>query len=108
MAMVPEGPAQQAVFWGQSSGTGLGPMWVYQRLEHSFCAAWWAPISRVQMARNVFDRRKVGGRKAKRGAEALNGPTRLTVFRGQSSRWSLGRVWLGRMRWPAMELLEDG
>ena len=53
--MVPEGPAQQTVFWGQSAGTGLGPMWVYRRLEHGFCAAWWAPIIRMQRAMNVWD-----------------------------------------------------
>ena len=34
VAMVPEGLVRQAVFWGESFGAGLGPMWVRQWLEH--------------------------------------------------------------------------
>ena len=107
VATVLEGPARQAVSWGQSSEADLGPTWVYQWLEHGICAALWAPISWVPTAASMWDRWKVGGSKARRWAEALKGPTQQAVFRGQSSRWNHRRMWLGRLRWPVMAIVED-
>ena len=56
---------------------------------------------------SVRDRWKVDGSKARQWAEALKGPARQAAFRGQSSRWSLRRMWLGRMRRSVMAIMED-
>ena len=56
---------------------------------------------------SVRDRWKVGGSKARQWAEALKGPARQATFWGQSSKWSLGRMWLGRMRQSVMAMAED-